>query len=88
MREAMASEATLWAAVILQAIEDASMKVAVVKPDATQSRRWELAAKARAKEEARRWLTCPNRDFEAVCTLAGMNAEAVREWARQEIPPE
>ena len=74
----MAGETVLWAAVLLQAIDDAKQRV---RPrDSAHARR-----KAREVAEARAWLTGGGRDFEAVCTLAGMNAEAVREWARREI---
>jgi hypothetical protein len=69
-------ETTLWCTVILQAIDDARKPLP----------RGETAAAARrAKEitDARAWLTIPNRDFAAVCAAAGMDADAVREWARK-----
>ncbi len=73
----------LWAAVIAQAIADATMVIAAPKPGASRARLTELAAKAQARREARDWLLFDDMDFEAVCAGADMCPVAVREYARR-----
>ncbi len=64
-----ASDRQLWVAVIMNAIEDARGNVAGSKG----------AGKVREARAARLWLTKPNRDFNTVCYLAGLDPVAVRE---------
>ncbi len=58
-------ERQLWAAVLIQAINDA-MRVDAYSPE-----------DRRAKDDAISWLNKGGRDFITVCTLAGMEPEAV-----------
>ena len=63
----------LWTAVIKQAIGDAQgNNLSNLTP----------ATRRRTIAEARDWLTVPNRDFDEVCHLAGLDPDAVRERAR------
>lgn len=73
----------LWAAVITQAIADATMSVSEPKPGASRVRLLELAAKRQAKQEARDWLLNDEDDFEAVCASADMCPSSVRAYARK-----
>jgi hypothetical protein len=67
----------LWNGVLLQAIDDATHWV---NPDAINYLRLSLDV-----ERAREWLTIPNRDFDQVCALAGIEPCRVRAHAAQEI---
>jgi hypothetical protein len=71
-------ERALWLSVIQQAIEDAMMTV-------TESS--DLARKLDQKR-ALAWLLEPNRDFAAVCLLAGVEPEWTRNRARKIIAKE
>jgi hypothetical protein len=62
----------LWEAVIMQAIRDATLSM--------NSNSLQLA-----KQKARDWLTKPNGDFEAVCSLADLQPHHVRAAAQQLI---
>lgn len=75
------ADVALWSAVILQAIDDATMTVADPKPGASAGRLSELRNKTKARDDARRWLLEPNRDFDAVCGLAGLEPVQVRAYA-------
>lgn len=61
-------ERGLWAAVLMTAIQDAMGNVRGAKGSIDSETR-----------KARRWLTVPNRDFNEVCYLAGLDPVAVRE---------
>lgn len=73
----MDADCQLWAAVIVNAIEDARGTVTGVG-NAT-SRHAEM-------RHARNWLTRPNRDFNTVCHLAGLDPVAVRERCQRMFP--
>jgi hypothetical protein len=60
----------LWKAVIMQAINDATSKVATMQ---------------REKQIAHDWLMVPNRDFYAVCELANLQPRDVRAAAQKLI---
>lgn len=60
----------LWAAVIQQAINDATLPLPASR-----------GAERLARQRAREWLTKPNRDFDEVCTLAGLEPSRVRNHA-------
>ena len=62
----LSGEAQMWCAVIDQAIDDAKSK-----RTSTQA--------LREKQEAIDWLLIPNDDFTTACSLAGLDAVAVRE---------
>jgi hypothetical protein len=55
----------LWEAVVQQAIRDATLT------GTTNTSK-------RAKHDARQWLTIPNRDFDEVCALAGLEPDWIR----------
>jgi hypothetical protein len=63
-------EEQLWCAVIDQALSDA------------QSKRTTEQAQ-REKHAALRWLLVPNKDFDAVCSLAQLDPDAVRDRVRR-----
>jgi hypothetical protein len=63
-------ESKLWCAVIDQALSDA------------QSKRTTEQAQ-REKQAALRWLLVPNKDFDAVCALASLDSDAVRDRVRR-----
>lgn len=69
------SDRTLWRAVIAQALFDATRKLSKVRS----------AAEQRDRDEARRWLTEPSRDFTHVCNLAELEPDAIRHLAVQRI---
>jgi hypothetical protein len=76
MTEASTStDRTLWRAVIAQALYDATRKL-----PATRS-----ATQRRDRDDARQWLTQPNRDFTHVCHLAEFEPDAIRRLAVQRI---
>ncbi len=62
---------TLWRQVLLLAVNDAVRGVGSPGHSAL--------TRARLTQEARDYITKPNRDFNEVCSLAGMAPEAVRE---------
>ncbi|WP_316227874.1 MULTISPECIES: hypothetical protein [unclassified Bradyrhizobium] len=64
------SEQQLWCAVIQQAIIDATSPLSTTK-----------AAERLDQLRSRDWLTKPNKDFNAVCALAGMEPIRVRAFA-------
>ncbi len=66
----------LFCAVIFQAIEDA-------RGDSTDLNT--PTARERAIQQARRWLTVPNRDFNTTCHLADLDPERVRAEAKRLI---
>jgi hypothetical protein len=68
---ASSKEKDLWCAVILQAIEDA------IEPSQCPAYQRSLL-----RDQARIWLTHPNKHFRDVCNLAGMDAEQVRTRAK------
>ncbi|CAJ0861976.1 hypothetical protein AMST5_01446 [freshwater sediment metagenome] len=61
----------LWAAVILQALEDATATISM--------------ADAHERRAAREWFKDAGKDFHEVCALAGMDHDAVRTAALQKI---
>lgn len=67
---------SLWQSVLLRAVEDALIGVA--NENKQQNR-------VRICEEARRFLTKPNKDLSEVCALAGMDMVAVIEHMRARI---
>lgn len=67
----------LWAQVLAQAITDATKGL--------NAGRFEPQRQLREIEEVRRYLTQPNRGFNEVCHLAGLEPEAVRERATKLI---
>lgn len=64
----------LWCAVLSQAITDATTKR--IGKDAQRDQR-----------AAIEWLSTDNRDFRTVCTLAGVDPEAVRDRLMRLLPP-
>lgn len=72
----MSPDTSLWAAVVMQAIVDATSNT---------MHGMRLEQVERVRSEARVWLTRPNPDFSAVCVSAGLNEEAVRAFAAREI---
>lgn len=71
-------ERQLWAAVILQALEDA---MCVFPPAANRT----TQAKALSRKQARDWFIRAGRDFRDVCALAGVDHGAVRREALEKI---
>lgn len=69
-------ETKLWQMVLLTAIEDA-----ILGPTLTASRNQRL----KLCRQARAYLTSPNDDLAEVCTLAGMDMQAVIEQMRKQI---
>lgn len=63
----------MWAQVLMQAIHDATA--------APKSGKRNVMTCFREIELARNYLTIPNRDFNEVCHMAGLEPEAVRERA-------
>lgn len=61
----------IWLAVIAQALDDATMIRAAIKPA--------------VRAQARAWLTTMGADFREVCALAGMEPERLRVVAEQRI---
>ena len=72
------SDVKLWGAVITQAIEDATRRV----PCGLEGK---PKAIARARREAREWLTTPSADFDDVCALAELDPRKVRAFAAERI---
>ena len=68
---AMNGERSLWAAVLLQAIEDAV--------DGARLDQSDMARKIDYTEVCRRYLTTPSRDLAEVCGLAGVDMEMLIE---------
>lgn len=81
------SARALWAAVLHQTVNDAIHGVYTGSGGANT-----VKARLQLINEARRYLTTPSRDFDEVCTLAGLDPEAVRDHAIRLIaaapPPE
>lgn len=67
----------LWRAVLMQTIAEARGRVAN-GGDSPANRQ-------RIIREARDYITIPNRDFDIVCSLAGLNPEAVREGLARQL---
>jgi len=68
-------ERRLWCSVIERALEDARGRLAgagTTNPVTLN----------KIIKDAHKWLTIPNRDFDEVCHLAGLDPDAVRERAR------
>ena len=86
-------ETRLWRAVLLQAIEDATYRYKPMKRRKSmtaEERQRALDARAMARADASRvqsaardWLLGNSRDFRLVCSLAGLDYEAVRDRARE-----
>lgn len=72
----MSDETALWRAVIAQAIREATSNY-IDGVSATKA--------PFVREEARRWLTKPSRDFTTVCAMASVEPDTVRAFARQQI---
>ncbi len=70
-----AGEERMWLCVIMQALEDATVKLAVNAPN----------GKRVMRVEARVWLTKPSRDLEHVCSLANIEMQRVIEFANVRI---
>jgi len=68
-------ERSLWAAVVAQAIDDATGGGFVATKDGHHSEAWFERVRARA------WLTQGSQDFRDVCSLAGLDWAAVRDKA-------
>jgi hypothetical protein len=68
------SEHQLWCAVIQQAIIDATEPLCTTKGSIRLD-----------QIRSREWLTKPNKDFNIVCALAGMEPVCVREFATRLI---
>src|SRR5690606_5713679 len=75
-RNGQVSERELWQAVLLRAVEDALDAPSL---GAKESRR------QRAMQEARDYLTRPSRDLAMVCSLAGMDMQAVIEGMQKRV---
>lgn len=69
-------ERALWCEVLLRTVEDAVLGVAQVQ---------NKTSRIRICEEARRYLTQPSADLAEVCTLAGMDMQAVIDRMRSQI---
>jgi len=69
----MSSDNALWRAVIQQALTDAVVPLSRVTAIRLEQMR------------AREWFIQPNRDFEEVCGLAGLEPDQVRDRARKAI---
>lgn len=69
-------ERGLWAAVLMNAIQDAE----------GNPKHKTGAGAAAETSKARRWLTIPNKDFNEVCYLAGLDPVAVRERCQRMFP--
>ena len=69
--------ADLWSQVLMLAISDALNPADMGRPS--------LVQRMREIQQARDDLTIPNRDFNEVCRLAGLDPEAVRERAAKLI---
>lgn len=72
-----AAYSNMWSQVLMQAIHDAT--------SAPKSGNAKSATRLRLVEEARNYITVPNRGFNEVCHLAGLEPEAVRERAMKLI---
>lgn len=70
----MGKDRGLWCAVIHQAISEAKGEVVAATSAVNRQR---------IIDEARDWLTRPNRGFNEVCHLAGLDPVAVRERAQR-----
>lgn len=70
----MGGERGLWMSVILTAIDDANGNV--------KGSRDSTVTADRLRVEARDWLTKPNKGFNEVCHLAGLDPVAVRDRCR------
>jgi hypothetical protein len=73
----------LWAAVILQALEDAAGTV--LCEGGGRKQQWAEINKSRIRQSARNWFRDAGPDFREVCALAGMDYEAVRTAALQKF---
>lgn len=67
----------LWQQVLLQAVNDAVRGISGGGESAM--------TRARLIQQTRDYITIPNRDFNEVCSLAGMDPEAVRERVKPMI---
>ncbi|MDC7784807.1 hypothetical protein PQJ75_00880 [Rhodoplanes sp. TEM] len=74
-------ERALWLAVIQAAISDACATYCLVGKTHTKYVLSTDRSAALNREAARRWLTGRSRDFREVCSLAGLNWEAVHDVA-------
>ena len=73
--EQSAGEERMWLCVIMQAIEDATVRLPVNAQNGKRVMRM----------EAREWLTKPSRDLEHVCSLADVEMVRVIEFAKLRI---
>lgn len=77
MTDETGPEVFLWRAVVVRALEDACY---VVRKTGNAKTKWYSPA-AGEQREARDWLIGNGRDFREVCTLAGLDPDAVHERA-------
>jgi hypothetical protein len=75
IRADMKADKRLWSAVILQALDDATMPAWAQEPNSRKL----------SRTQAREWLTKPNRDFDFVCGAAGVEPWQIRAKAAQLI---
>ncbi|MCZ7907749.1 hypothetical protein O9X94_00385 [Agrobacterium leguminum] len=68
----------LWRAVLMNAIDEAVRGPSMSVDKTAKIRIYHI-------EQARIYLTRPNRDFETVCALAGLDPDAVRERVTKQI---
>lgn len=68
----------LWRAVLMNAIEEAVFGI-------SRSNYGSLSRRAAMIKDARDYVTIPNKDFDMVCSLAGLDPEAVRERVARRI---
>jgi hypothetical protein len=75
MGETMNNEDMLWAAVILQAFNDATWPMTAKHPGSS-------GLTERERSQAREWLLSSGNDFASICLWAGLEAECVRQKAK------
>lgn len=84
-------EAALWRAVVVQAINDASMIVRMPRgpkgkrasPKLIRTRRTQYMETLRDRDKARDWLTGMSKDFRMVCAMALLDPDAVHDRAER-----
>lgn len=75
------SERDLWCAVISRAINDATLGDFRPSRDSISEFTESPADQLAARESARNWFRTGDEDFDLVCSLAGLEADAVQERA-------
>lgn len=84
-------EQDLWAAVVHQAIYEATEQDEATKPKKPKkpsdpnTNKKAKAANAALRTRARRWLLGDSDDFRAVCEYAGLDPDAVRERLQKQL---